>query len=802
MPETPFPSQCEQRLERIIADYLHAVEAGSAPDRAELLKQHPDLAADLGSFLRNRDAMDRIAEPLKQQVPGLETIGASPAPSGGVGTTVRYFGDYELLEEIARGGMGVVYKARQVSLNRVVALKMILAGQLASPADVGRFRAEAEAAGNLDHPNIVPIYEVGEHEGQHYFSMKLVEGGSLAALVGGRDHGPGISKDQQRSDASLVAKVARAVHHAHQRGILHRDLKPGNILIDAQDQPHVTDFGLARRVEGDSRLTQSGAIVGTPSYMAPEQARSEKVLTTGVDVYSLGAILYELLAGCPPFRAATPLDTVLQVLEEEPVAPRSIRPRIDRDLETICLKCLDKDPDRRYASAAALADELERWQAGEPIQARRTGVWERTRKWIRRRPAAAALVAVSSLAVLTLVLVGLVYNRELQEALDDARKARAEAEERETTVRRQELTVRRHLYGYDMRAVQDAWDKGNAARVRNLLNDHRPRAGQEDLRSFEWYHYWALCHEDAFTVRTPPCQAVAYSPDGRTLATAGRDGGGLRVRLWDAATGNPLKYDSTTIPNTYSIAGAGLAFSPDGKTLAAGAGKSVVLWNLATLKERATIKTKHWVQAFFFARDDANRMIVAERDGKHGEVNAWDLARHASQSLFKNTDGFSDTAVFSANGKTVAFRSSSSVGGNIISATITVSDTSTGQSRIKREIEAFNCFALSPDGKTLAVFRNGLTDVILLLETATGREQAALVVNVHKVVSGVASYTRWPATNITFSPDGRTLAATVNTTIRVWDLVARKEKATYKSCAREITALVFSPDNRRLAVVQ
>ncbi len=237
---------------------------------------------------------------------------------------------------------------------------MILTGQLASSEDVARFHREAEAAANLDHPNIVPIYEVGEHEGQHYFSMKLVEGGSLAQGVAAGE-GRGASKEDQKKAAELVATIARAVHHAHQRGILHRDLKPGNILIDAHGQPNVTDFGLARRVEGDPGHTRTGSIVGTPSYMPPEQARSEKVLTTGVDVYSLGAILYELLTGRPPFRADTPLDTVLQVLDCEPERPRKLNPRIDLDLETICLKCLEKDPAKRYGSAKALAEDLERW---------------------------------------------------------------------------------------------------------------------------------------------------------------------------------------------------------------------------------------------------------------------------------------------------------------------------------------------------------------------------------------------------------------------------------------------------------
>jgi serine/threonine protein kinase/WD40 repeat protein/tetratricopeptide (TPR) repeat protein len=373
------------------------------------------------------------------QIPGMTVFdrrlpaGANAGPPGNSGpdpaeggTPPKRLGDYELLAEIARGGMGVVYKAWQISLNRLVALKMILAGQLASPADVQRFRIEAEAAANLDHPHIVPIYEVGEHDGQHYFSMKLVEG-SLAQQV------PHIVNDARRA-AKLLETVARAVHHAHQRGILHRDLKPGNILLDGHGQPHVTDFGLAKMVQKNVAVTQSGAIVGTPSYMAPEQARSEKVLTTAVDVYSLGAVLYELLTGRPPFKAETPLETLSQVVQHEPVPPRQVQPKIPLDLETICLKCLQKQPDRRYTTALALAEDLSLFQSGEPIRARPVRSTERLWRWCRRNPALSILSGSVAL-LLVMLAIGSVFAFLLHQERTWAQTSEKLAKEKEEETR-------------------------------------------------------------------------------------------------------------------------------------------------------------------------------------------------------------------------------------------------------------------------------------------------------------------------------------------------------------------------------
>ena|GEM_PF-281221 len=319
---------------------------------------------------------------------------SATAPRGPI---LGEFGDYELLEELARGGMGVVYKARQKSLKRLVALKMILSGELASPAEMERFRLEAELAANLDHPHIVPIYEVGEHEGRHYFTMKLVEGGSLSRKIDRYQNDP-------QAAARLLASIARAVEHAHSQGFLHCDLKPANILLDSNGQPHITDFGLAKRVmDEDSQLTVSGAIMGTPSYMAPEQASGQRrELTPAADVYGLGAILYELLTDIPPFRASTIMETVVLVLEREPPPPSQLREGISPSLEKICLRCLEKAPRDRFASAGELADCLERYLQGEDVEG--DSLPQRLRRWTRREPELVSrLGGLGVMAILTQV---------------------------------------------------------------------------------------------------------------------------------------------------------------------------------------------------------------------------------------------------------------------------------------------------------------------------------------------------------------------------------------------------------------
>jgi tRNA A-37 threonylcarbamoyl transferase component Bud32 len=391
------PTMSHSSLDAVIASYMQAVEAGAVPNRQDLLDQHPAIADQLQAFFADVDRMDRIASPLRNAA-GLDVTSDVDGTAPAALPTVRYFGDYELLEVVARGGMGIVYKARQASLNRIVALKMILRGTFASPRDVQRFRAEAESAANLDHPHIVPIYEVGEHDGQQYFSMKFVEGTSLAKHP----------QADARSEVTRFLEVVRAVHYAHQHAVLHRDLKPSNVLVDPQGTRFVTDFGLAKRLTdaaGDHSLTEPGQVLGTPRYMAPEQAAGRKDLTVAADVYSLGVILYERLTGQTPFAGENVLTLLRQVRETEPPRPSTIRPGLDRDLETIALKCLDKEPARRYPSAESLADDLENWLAGRPITARPVGQAERAWRWCKRNRAVAALIGAVAASLVAGVVV-------------------------------------------------------------------------------------------------------------------------------------------------------------------------------------------------------------------------------------------------------------------------------------------------------------------------------------------------------------------------------------------------------------
>ncbi len=522
-------------LDAVIAAYLQAVESGQDPDRAAILDRHPDLAGPLRDFFEDLDRVDRAAVPFRL------ANGPAEPPS-----TVRYFGDYELLEEVARGGMGVVYRARQASLNRVVALKMVLAGGHASPAAVRRFRLEAEAAANLDHPQIVPIHEVGEHAGLQYFSMKFVDGVPLAR------HPRGGFRDE----AAGVAGVARAVHHAHRQHVPHRDLKPSNILVDPQAGWLVTDFGLAKRLaDVDGSLTETGDILGTPRYMAPEQAAGRRDLTETADVYSLGAILFERLTGRPPFLADNVITLLHQVRESDPPRPSTLVPGLNRDLETIALKCLEKHPTRRYPTAEALALDLENWLAGRPIIARPVGPMGRGHRWCKRNPAVSALLATVAASLLLGTAISIAFALKADARALDAGLA---------ATRAQILVAKGDFESSDWTKVPRALEEGILAYARAFALAPPGRPG-DDLR---WCILANLAVEaqrrrPLFLERTPgdpPPTTSAMSLDGRLWAEGGFD---YVVRVWDITTGRLV----ATLPRHPRCVWQ-IAFSPDGGHLA------------------------------------------------------------------------------------------------------------------------------------------------------------------------------------------------------------------------------------------
>jgi len=535
--------------------------------------------------------------------------------------TIRYFGDYVLFGQIAEGAMGEVWFARQDSLNRPVALKLIRAGTLATAADIERFRVEAHAAARLSHKNIVQVFEVGEHEGRHFLSMELVEGDSLAGQIkrGAWSFVASNARQRQCQIASLLATVSRAVHHAHQRGVLHRDIKPANILIDERGEPHLSDFGLAKLLDATSSLTASVAVLGTLSYMSPEQAAGKSAeATTAADIYSLGAVLYELLADQPPFRDGNWAELLRKVMSEAPVPPRRIRKDecrtskapdlnqpsssalrhfINLDLETVCLKCLEKSPVRRYPSAEALAEDLERWLRGEPIVARPVGDFERACKWIHRHPVTAGLSA----ALAGAMLVGLATTTWQWRRADNQRALTAAAHAR--------LQLQRAEDFFGSERAQLALPV--LARV--LRDNPYDRVTQERLVNGLTQRGFLVPMETPGRVPSDAVQLalrVARSPEGARLATA-TNAEMTAIHLSDARSGNLLH----SFANAHSNVIRSLVFSPDGQRLASSSADATAkIWRAETPGLLVTLPHPAAVHSAEFS-PDGQRVLTACRDG-------------------------------------------------------------------------------------------------------------------------------------------------------------------------------------------
>jgi WD40 repeat protein len=721
-------------------------------------------------------------------------------------------GRFELISRLGVGAFGAVWKARDKELDRTVAIKIPRQGAM-TPEEQEKFFREARAAAQLRHPNIVSVHEVGRDGDSVYIVSDFVRGDTLGDWLTGQQL-------TNREAAELCAKIADALHHAHEQGVVHRDLKPANIMIDGDGQPHLMDFGLARREVGEVTVTLDGHILGTPAYMSPEQAQGEShKADRRSDVYSLGVILFQLLTGELPFRGNVRM-LIHQVINDSAPSPRKLNGNIRRDLETITLKCLEKDPKKRYQTSRELAEDLSRFLHNEPILARPIGTLGRALRWAKRKPAVAAFLLL--LVVATVVSTWQSVRATRAETLAQNQRAIAENETRRAQQEKgradvQASVARKRLYAAQVNLAYQSWEIGDPARVLELLEGQRPTPDGEDLRTFEWYHLWHRCHQHCRLVlsgHTSRIVSVAYSPDGKQLASGSWDG---TVRLWDPATGEELrifrldehKYHGVTfspdgmilaasdgfLVRLWEVAGrkvlpsvgpapvwlSGMAFSPDGDVLAT-AGvygtHTVTLWDVKTTKKLLSLPPGpsggSWV-----ALSPDGKLLAS---GSWGEVRVWrwDGAATANEVL-RNTD-LSNSVAFSPDSRTLAADC-----GFIV-------DVETGQ--VTRRLQGSRvqtyCNTFSPDGKRVASARGDRC--ALLWDPVTGKELGRYA---HAA----------PVYCVAFSPDGGTLATAGDdndSVIKLWDIAAKEDALRPESAKntkqKNLTSLAFLPDSDSLVL--
>ena len=723
------------------------------------------------------------------------TTPAIPSASSEGASQTRLFGDYELLAEIARGGMGVVYRARQVSLKRVVALKMLLAGSFASRDFVQRFYREAAAVARLDHPNIVPVFEVGQHDGQHFFTMRLIEGQTLAQRLRGGTY-------PTRAAADLISKVARAVHYAHQHGVLHRDLKPANILLDASGEPFVTDFGLAKLTEVDQALTRPEGIVGSPSYMAPEQAAGNvNELTTATDVYSLGVVLFEMLTGVPPFKGDSVVEVLHKIVHKEPVPPRTFDGRIERDLQTICLRCLEKKPQSRYPSAAELADDLDRWLRLEPISARAVTSAERAWKWVQRHPALAAVAAMLMLLIFAVAIaspIALWHMEQLREAevlqrsradreRDSAERRRVEAdtarqvaESRRLEAEQLRLVTEFSLYVADMRLAQESWEQGDVARMTQILTNHLPRGNGPDFRGFEWFYLKRAPyseHESVFSGHSHKAvQGVALSPDGKWLATACP----TDVHLIELPYRTNVVEWPVPAP-VDSIYRRGLAFSADSEWMAAASTNGLALWRRGSRQSRIATAIGPCSTVAFAPTGHVVAVGIVWRNGPGSDASRVRLLDLDKNTLLGQFDAEALALGWSPDAQMVS----------AVSRNGTVRMFSRPENRLVKSMPGSNTLAgaaISPNGRWLA--RALASGYIAISDLGSGDLRATL---------------REPSPtdmHLVFSPNSRVLAAAgAGQRIRLFESESWRELTPLRGHSGSVIDVAFGADDKRLVSV-